>query len=51
MLHVGNFAILSQNMYDPFIDQGEVEAMKTPIGCRAPRRGKDQFRTKMKVST
>ena len=33
------------------IDQGEVEAMKTPIGCRAPRCDKDQFRAKMTVST
>ena len=24
-----------------FTDQGEVEAMKTPIGCRAPRCDKD----------
>ena len=34
-----------------FIDQGEVEAMKTPIGCRDPRCDKDQFRAKMTVST
>ena len=34
-----------------FIDQGEVEAMKTPIGRRAPRCDKDQFRAKMTVST
>ena len=34
-----------------FIDQGEVKAMKTPIGCRAPRCDKDQFRAKMTVST
>ena len=34
-----------------FIDQGEVEAMKTPIGCKDPRCDKDQFRAKMTVST
>ena len=34
-----------------FIDQGEVEAMKTPIGCRDPRCDKDQFCAKMTVST
>ena len=34
-----------------FIDQGEVEAMKTPVGCRAPRCDKDQFRAKMMAST
>ena len=33
------------------IDQGEVEAMKTLIGCRAPRCDKDEFRAKMTVST
>ena len=27
-----------------FIDQGKVEAMKTPIGCRDPHSDKDQFR-------
>ena len=32
-----------------FIDQGEVEAIKTPIGCRDP--DKNQFRAKMTVST
>ena len=30
-----------------FIDQDQVEAMKTRIGCRAPRCDKDQFRAKM----
>ena len=34
-----------------FIDQGESEAMKTPVVCRAPRCDKDQFRAKMTVST
>ena len=34
-----------------FIDQGEFEAMKMPISCRALRCDKDQFRTKMMVST
>ena len=34
-----------------FIDQGEVEAMKTLIGHKAPRCDKDQFRAKMAVST
>ena len=34
-----------------FADHGEFEAMKTPIGRRAPRCGKDQFRAKMTVST
>ena len=34
-----------------FIDQGEFEAMKTPIGRRALRCDKDQFRAKMTVST
>ena len=34
-----------------FIDQGEFEAMKTPIGRRAPRYDKDQFCAKMMVST
>ena len=32
-------------------DQGEFEAMKTPIGRRAPRCDKDQFHAKMTVST
>ena len=34
-----------------FVDQGECEAMKMPIGRRAPRCDKDQFRAKMTVST
>ena len=34
-----------------FIDQGEVEAMKTPIGCRVLRCDEDQFRAKMMVNT
>ena len=34
-----------------FIDQSEFEAMKTPIGCRAPRCDKDQFCAEMTVST
>ena len=34
-----------------FIDQGEFEAMKMPIGCRAPRCDKDQFRAKVMVSS
>ena len=33
-----------------FIDQGEFEAMKTPIGRRAPRCDKHQFRVKMTVT-
>ena len=33
-----------------FTDQGEFEAMKTPIGCRAPRCDEDQFRAKMMVN-
>ena len=33
-----------------FIDQGEFEAMKTPIGRRAPHCDKDQFRAKMTVA-
>ena len=33
-----------------FIDWGEVEAMKTPIGCTAPRCDKDQFHAKMTVN-
>ena len=32
-------------------DQGEFEAMKTPIGRRAPRCDKDQFHAFMMVST
>ena len=32
-------------------DQGEFEAMKTPIGRRALRCDKDQFCAKMTVST
>ena len=39
------------SVVNAFIDQGEVEAMKTLIGCRAPRCDKDQFRAKMTVST
>ena len=34
-----------------FVDHGEFEATKTPIGRRAPRCDKDQFRAKMTVST
>ena len=35
-----------------FIDQGELEAMKTPIGRRAPCCDtEDQFRAKMAMST
>ena len=34
-----------------FIGQGELEAMETPNGRRAPRCDKDQFRAKMTVST
>ena len=34
-----------------FVDHGEFEATKTPIGCRAPHCDKDQFRAKMTVST
>ena len=34
-----------------FIDQGEFETIKTPIGRRAPCCDKDQFRAKMMVST
>ena len=34
-----------------FVDHGEFEDTKTPIGRRAPRCDKDQFRTKMTVST
>ena len=34
-----------------YIDQGEFEAMKTPIGRGAPCCDKDQFRAKMTVST
>ena len=34
-----------------FVDQCEFEATKTPIGRRAPRCDKDQFRAKMTVST
>ena len=30
-----------------FVDQGEFEAMKTPIGHRAPHCDKDQFHAKM----
>ena len=33
-----------------FIDQGEFEGMKTPIGRTAPRCDKDQFRAKMTVN-
>ena len=33
-----------------FVDQGEFEAMKMPIGRRASRCDKDQFRAKMTVS-
>ena len=33
------------------IIKGEVDAMKTPIGCRDLRCDKDQFRAKMTVST
>ena len=34
-----------------FVDHGEFEAKKTPIGRRAPQRDKDQFCAKMTVST
>ena len=34
-----------------FVDHGEFEAMKTPIGRRAPHCDKDQFHAKMTVST
>ena len=34
-----------------FVDQGEFEAMKTPISRRALRCDKDQFGAKMTVST
>ena len=34
-----------------FIDEGEFEAMKTPIGRRAPCCDKDQFHAKMVMST
>ena len=34
-----------------FVDHGEFEAVKTPIGRRAPRCDKDQFRAKIMVST
>ena len=34
-----------------FVDYGEFEATKTPIGRRAPRCDKDQFRAKGTVST
>ena len=34
-----------------FVDHGEFEATKTPIGRRAPRCDKDQFHAKMTVST
>ena len=34
-----------------FIDQGEFEAMQTPIGRRVLHCGKDQFHAKMMVST
>ena len=34
-----------------FIGQGEFEAMKTPIGRKAPCCDKDQFCAKMTVST
>ena len=33
-----------------FIDEGEVEAMKTPIGFRDPRCDNDQLCAKMTVS-
>ena len=41
----------SHSVVNGFIDQGEVEAMKTLIGYRAPRCDKDEFRAKMTVST
>ena len=34
-----------------FVDRGEFEAMKTPIGRGAPHCDKDQFHAKMTVST
>ena len=34
-----------------FVDEGEFEASKTPIGRTALRCDKDQFRAKMMVST
>ena len=34
-----------------FIDQGELVAMKTLSGCKAPRCDKDQFCDKMTMST
>ena len=34
-----------------FVDHGEFEATKTPIGRRAPRCDKDQFRARITVST
>ena len=41
----------SHSLWMAFVDHGEFEAMKTPIGRRAPRCDKDQFRAKMTVST
>ena len=40
-----------QSVVNGFIDQGEFEAMKTPIGRIAPRCDEDQFCAKMTVST
>ena len=40
-----------QSVVMAFVDHGESEAMKMPIGHRVPRCDKDQFRTKMTVST
>ena len=40
-----------QSVVNAFIDQDKFEAMKTPIGRRALHCDKDQFHTKMTVST
>ena len=40
-----------QSVVNDFIDQGEFEAMKTSIGCRAPHCDKDQFLAKRMVNT
>ena len=40
-----------QGVVNGLYDQGEFEAMKTPIGRRALRCDKDQFCAKMTVST
>ena len=40
-----------QSVVNGFVDHSEFEVMKTPIGRRAPRCDKNQFRAEMTVNT